>query len=33
MKIINAATGKELTLINPLLKYLSKYFYSILSLF
>ena len=33
IKIINAAIVKELTLINPLFRYLSKYFYSTLSLF
>jgi len=33
MKIIGAAIGKELALINPLLRCLSKYFYSTLSLF
>jgi len=33
MKIIGAAIGEELTLINPLLRYSSKYFYSTLSLF
>jgi len=33
MKIIGAAIDEELTLINPLLRYSSKYFYGTLSLF
>jgi hypothetical protein len=33
IKITSVAIGKELTLINPLFRYLSKYFYSTYSLF